>query len=93
MSTGITTVYNNRLAISDKRPTLSDDKHVRTDEMHCKLDKSHLIPLLTKPGDSCLHTSLHQVVSLIAPLPTTTELAVPSSAGQAGPLLPAVSPQ
>ena len=37
--------------------------------------------------------SLYQVVLLIAPLPTSIELAVPSSADQAGLLLPAVSPQ
>ena len=39
------------------------------------------------------HTSLYQVALLIAPLPTHTELGAPSSAGQAGLLLPAVSPQ
>ena len=37
--------------------------------------------------------SLYQVVLLIESLPTSIELAVPSSAGQAGLLLPAVSPQ
>ena len=38
-------------------------------------------------------TSLYQMVLFIALLPTSTELAVPSSVGQAGPQLPAVSPQ
>ena len=38
-------------------------------------------------------TNPYQLVLLTAPLPTLTEFTVPSSAGQAGPLLPAVSPQ
>ena len=70
----------------------TDDKHVLAGEMHCKLEKSH-ITLMTKPGGSLLTYCLYQVVLLIAPLPTSTEQGVPSSVGQAGPLLPAVSPQ
>ena len=87
MSTGTTIHSENRLA--------TDDKHVLTGEIHYKLDQSH-IPLMRYDKTRWLFAHIPVYTKwflLIAPLPTLTDTAVPSSAGQAVPLLPAVSPQ
>ena len=65
--------------------------------MKCTTNYMSTIPLPVKLTIGDLNAyMLYSVILLsanIALLSTTNELAVPSSAGQAGPLLPTVSPQ